>query len=100
MFGVKETMIMNLIFAMTLQLYLFLCFSSYFWGLGKAGKPNEDGSMNLAEARNVMSEYNSELVRWIDFAIYSFIAYVSLNFLYILILSIAGKNVLGSIKLI
>ena len=77
---------MNLIFAMALQLYLWLCFSSYFYGWGKAGKPNKDGSMTTAEARSVMSEYNSELVRWIDLGIYSFLAYVGLNFLFILIL--------------
>ena len=84
--GMKDTTRMNLIYAMTVQLTLFLCFSSYFWGWGKAGEPNVDGSMTLAEARNVMSGYNSELVRWIDLAIYSFLAYVALNFLFILIL--------------
>lgn len=76
----------NLINAMTLQLCLFLCFSSYFWGWGKAGEPKEDGSLTLAEARTIMNDYNSELVSWIDFAIYCFLVYTILNFLFILVL--------------
>ena len=42
--------------------------------------------MTLAEARNIMSEYNSDLVNWIDFAIYCFLLYAVLNFLFILVL--------------
>ena len=55
--------------------------------------------MTLAEARNIMNEYNTELVKWIDFAMYCFLAYAFLNFFFILILS-GCSNVLSTIKFI
>ena len=43
--------------------------------------------MTLAEARNVMNEYNSDLVNWIDFAIYCFIGYAGINLFFVVIIS-------------
>ena len=84
----KDNCRSNLINTLMSQLGLYLIFASFFWGWGKRGEPSEDGSMTLAEARKIMNEpgNNSELVSWIDFAIYCFLGYGILAFFYILVL--------------
>ena len=84
---------------MSVQLVFYLCFGQYFWGWGKAGEPKEDGSMTLAEAKNVMNEYNSDLVSWINFAIYCFLGYACVNLLFIVMISaVSGSSIGGAVK--